>query len=902
MATTFVNSVGQRYVRNHLRNIPRPDRQAAAAIREWAQRQGHDLDPDQTDVVTLHYRGDEAVVMQRLSLTQAVLSNWQGETCKNLLGQLLPGEWAGHMPSRPFKIVNRLPENSVLDNRPAYSVFNGLFRRTQPARYDSSTHLPIDVEAMQHAIWELDFHTRFVAMLDDYWHNARDSHQQCLQIGFVAACNKQVQEGSLSDTARQMLWEAAGLAPRATSLRIRALNVYGYTATDLIAIADQHRRGVVLYLPGNASPFHEFASLDSMKDWFGDQCRVAEKREALRRYFRLADTPDGLDFSGLDTALEGLGAYPAVYHRSPNRSGFTTDGQWPPRQYVYYKTKQYSPSIKDDLFAVLTERQRVRSYADADFIITSDQAVTKAKWRGYVLASINLLAPLAIVIPALAPMLALAGTAQFGLGLDQAINGKTLEDKAQGVSNTVYGLFNALPLVGEATTRATEVFCAQRSRFFTPIRLNDQLGYPLSPINPPHFSEPDIGDFFGDALQPVPADDSPVARSIIRIPVSEQGPAQLQGEIGGYNANVLYDSEHDAFIVDDAVNDVDPTYYQVTPGRRGLTPVDITTRPVTDEMRSATLRGLGIDLPLPLDIPAVEHSAAQPIPKTISSLWVGNKIIAPELVDNLAANAERLSNSNYTYRLYVSKAEPQAFEANRQLLNERAPRLEVLPLEEQPFYAHFTESLNFEQYQHATSDPGANYASASDILRYSMLDSLGGIYMDVDDSLLPHPEAPQDPTRAAIETVELATTQDGFILGDPTNNDTLGMHCHYNTNMIGTHPSNPNLQAISDLMRERYQAMPDFYQHRPITGTAGFKAYARRLNHLTGPAVLNDVIDQHLPRLYRLRQLTNLHTLPQTKPLFLTIGKTQAVKAAITHDLALGNVAQVGNYHSWGKP
>lgn len=902
MADTRVNTVGLRYVRGHLQHIPRPDRQAACAIRDWARGQGHDLDPDQTDVVTLHYKGDQAVVVQCLSLTEAVLSNWQGETSKDLVGQLFPGGWAGHLPSHPLHIVERLPEQGALDEGAAYSVFNGLFRRTEPRRYDFTTHLPIDVEAMQRFVWDLDFHARFVDMLNEYWHKAGDSHRHSLQIGFIAACNKQVQEGSLSEAGRQMLWEAAGLAPRADTLRIRALNVYGYAATDLIGIADQKRRKVLLYLPGNASPFHEFSSPGELKDWFGAQCRDPEKRQALRRYFRLADMPDGLDFSGLDTALEGLGAYPATHFRSPNRPGFTTDGPWPPREYVYYKIKKYSPLIEGDLFTALTERQRKRSYADADFIITSDHAVTKAKWRGYLVASINLLAPLAIVVPALAPLLALAGVAQFGLGLDQAIHGKTLEDKAEGVSNTVYGLLNALPLAAEAATRATELFSPQRVRFFTPVRLNDQLGYPLSPIDPPHFAEPEIGAFFDNAIEPISADDSPVARSIIRIPVSEAGPGELQAEIGGYNITVLYDSEHDAFIAEQSMNELNPEYYLAMPGRRSLARIDVTTRPVTDEMRSATLKGLGIDLPLPIEIPTVDQNAVHPIPKTISSLWVGNKVIAPELVDNLAANAERLSNSTFSYRLYLSKADPQAFQANRQLLSQRAPNLQVLPLEDQPFFAQFVESPHFQQYQDAISGPGANFASASDILRYPMLHAQGGIYLDVDDALLAHPEAPEDPARAAIDSVELATTPDGLILGDPVNNDTLGMHCHYNSNMIGSHPGNPNLQAISDAMRARYQANGDFYQTRPMSNTPGFKPYARRLNHLTGPGVLNDVVDQQLPRLQRLRQLCNLQTLPQSKPLYLVTGKLQQIKSAVEHDLALNTVARVGNYHSWGRP
>jgi hypothetical protein len=505
MSTSRINTAGVQYVRDHLRHIPRPDREASRAMHQWLVQQGHDLDPDQTDVVTLHYRGNQAVIVQRLSLTQAMLADWQGETANNLIGQLLPGHWAGTLPDGPLAIVERLPEPGVFDNSARFSVFNGLFRRTTPARYDRSTHLPVNVEAMQQFIWNLDFHTRFVGMLDAYWQQAAQTHRQSLQISFLAACNKQVQEGSLSDAGRLMAWQVAGLMAKAPGLQAKPLNVYGYAATDLICITDEAQPEVLLYLPGNGSPLHEFDGMAAMQDWFAEQCRNHEKRLRLRQYFKLVDTPDGLDFSGLDTALEGLGAYPGIHHRSPNRTGFTVDSPWHPSEYINYKAEQYSPLLEGDLFAALTQRQRERSYADADFIITRDAQVTKARWRGYLVASINLLAPLALVVPELIPLLAAGGVAQFGLGLDQAINGKTLTDKDAGVSNIAFGLLNAAPLALLTAAGPRMLFPGKSSRFVLPTPLNDQWGYPLSPNSPPRLPEEIVADFFVPAEPPVEA-------------------------------------------------------------------------------------------------------------------------------------------------------------------------------------------------------------------------------------------------------------------------------------------------------------------------------------------------------------------------------------------------------------
>lgn len=83
-------------------------------------------------------------------------------------------------------------------------------------------------------------------------------------------------------------------------------------------------------MPGNSSPLLEFASENLLKDWVGDQCKDPARREALKQHFRLADRPQGLDFSGLDTALEGLGDYPGRHRLPPEHGYFNDDGVWPP--------------------------------------------------------------------------------------------------------------------------------------------------------------------------------------------------------------------------------------------------------------------------------------------------------------------------------------------------------------------------------------------------------------------------------------------------------------------------------------------------------------------------------------------------------------------------------------------
>ncbi|MFF7107083.1 dermonecrotic toxin domain-containing protein [Pseudomonas sichuanensis] len=913
MNTPIVNNAGVQYVRDHLRHFPRPDRIAADAIKAWAAQHQLILDPDQVDVVTLHYQSGsnaswEGIVVQKQSLTQAMLSNWQGESNNNLVGGLFGEPWAGHFPGK-IRLVEKLREREWYSNGAAYEVYNGLFRRSQPQEYSHKTHIDVPAEDLQRFIWNLDFHTRYKALLDSYWSNHLDSYRVSAQINFLAACNKQAEEGSLSRAGVRLAWQAAGVTTRPPSVQVRPLNVYGYTATDLLCFKDKSSGLTLLYIPGNASPLHEFASEGLLKDWFAQQCKDLQKRQALMEHFAQADTPDGLSYSGLATALDGLAVYPRSNDLNPQRPGFTTEGHWSPRDYVNYKAETYSPAIDGDLFLALAKRHKRRSYQDADFIVTDQSEVLKARWRGYLKSALDYLAPLALVVPELAPLFAIGGMAQFGLGLDQAIHGKNQAQQAEGVQGAAFGLLNAAPLLHQLAQESPLLLSFKDERFVMPSRVNGQLGYPMGPVTPPHFPEA-IAEYFHSPVPIAPLTDADplVSSRVSRIPRYDGTPDSLYATVDGYVTEMIYDVEFDAFIREDELNHVDPTFHVPDPAANRLIEIDVRTRPVTQDMRTRSLRALGINLRLPIEYPTIDSTALQPIPKQVSSIWVGDKVISRALLENLGNNARRLSESQYAYRLFLSNATPEAYRQNLRLLAEHAPTLQVVTLEEHPFYASFQSSPYFAQYQAAIDGNGGvatNFSSASDVLRYPLLNHEGGLYLDVDDTLrapgrpLMINGQPRGEPGEAIDTVELLAPGDGLVLYPPVSNEKLGMHLQYNTTPIGSHPGNPLLETISEEMRTRFAAEPGFYDSRPdpqLDPQAAYE-YAEKLNRLTGPAMLTSVIDRHLPLQATLRQVTNLYAMPRVNAgHFVDVQRFNQLQRQW---LPLGRIVRIGGSHSW---
>lgn len=906
MPSTNVNAAGVEFVRNQLVHFPRPDRLAAMAISQWAAQQGQQVDPDLTEVVTLHYRplgagGYQAQVVERMSLAQAVLSNWQGESNSNLLGALFAEPWAGTFPDGPITLVDALPALGPLHYGAEYAVFNGLFRQQTPARYDSDSHIRLPAEAFRQFIDSLDFHDSYLRMLRQYWAEHLDGHATSCKISFIGACNRQIASQRLSRAASLLAWQAAGLVEASAGLQVSLLNVYGYIASDLLCIRDLNSGLTLLYIPGNPYPLHEFASHALMCDWFAEQCKDASTRDQLCEHFSYADRPDGLDFSGLATALAGLGSYPADHPLSPDRAGFTTAGKWPARTYVDYRVDHYNATLGADVFKALARHQRQRSFDDAQFLITSDAQIVKARWRGYLSSAINLLAPLAVVLPELAPLLALGGVAQFGLGINQALSGRSARETAEGLETLSYGLLNAAPLVIASAAEAAQVFRAKATGFVTPSRINEHWGYPLSPVHPPHLPDYDVGEYFHnpEPIAPLPGGNPAVADAVIRVPRYDGNPDLLEADLEGYNRPVVYDMERDAFISEEALNETTPHHYIAQPGSRKLLRVGPEHAP-DNLSRQATLRALGIDLTLPVVLPA-QPAQALPIARTVSCLWVGDKTLSTRLLTNLAANARQLKDSSYQMRLFISNAAPAAFDENLRLLGEHAPELSVLPLEQQPFFRAFTQSPYHAQYQAALDGNGgvaSNYASACDVLRYRMLHHDGGIYMDVDDSI--RPVVPGQPAEA-IDRVPLLTPPDGVLLHPPMSNESMAMNGLYNSSMIGSHAGNPLLDAISEEMHARYRARPDFYDSKPSRASdpAGFYRYASELSRMTGPALLTDVLDQQRPALYTLRQVINLYTMPRINS-FLYID-TEACKRLLGELLPFSRFAKVGGDHSWAR-
>ena len=291
----------------------------------------------------------------------------------------------------------------------------------------------------------------------------------------------------------------------------------------------------------------------------------------------------------------------------------------------------------------------------------------------------------------------------------------------------------------------------------------------------------------------------------------------------------------------------------------GFEPFDAASAPdaLAPAIEAATAE-LGMPATFPWRIPQLPATGRLPVPRLIHSVWLGRRMPG-KLVDNLLRNAREAGSGQapFEYHLYLAMNDPLDHALTLADLTGAPGNLRVHELGQTAFFKGFERTPYYQQYRAAIEGTGVNYASASDVLRYRLLDHFGGVYMDVDDVIY------AGPSRDGFADQAWAVAPGRLLLNGLVSEPRLGLHCGFNTSNFASLPGNPLLAAISEESYARFVANRDLYYQRPFEGADSHDrvtAYARRINQVTGPGVFNDVLMDRLPDVRQFRSLCRIVT------------------------------------------
>ncbi|RON08736.1 leucine Rich Repeat (LRR)-containing protein [Pseudomonas brassicacearum] len=410
-------------------------------------------------------------VSKSQSLVQVLLSNYQtvgaGRFAETVFGLYTPPAVGPE-----FRI------DQPINSDGGFLDYEGIYRQTTPQFYGPSTQLKLQPAEFKKWVWELEFKDKYTAYVHAVW----PSDEACLapqgyplrtsvKTAFVMAAYLQRQENSLTPDGLKLALLAAGFDAQQTweqltveqlrawatiesSIEASRLVIYRYVSSDIWSFREKTSERILLYIPGNSSPFHEFANHKALYEWVVEVGKDVARKEALGAHFSDDDRQDGTFHAGVLTALDGMAMYPRQHHLKKGHGFFNDDGYWDPADYVHLKVAT-SPA---DPFAqwVLVMKQAAQASIET---IRDDAQVNRDDLSAVVepiVQWINKFGPLALFVPGGEGLLALAGLIDAGYGLAQAVDGKTPEERSAGVTRMVFGLLNALPLAAAGAAIKTE--------------------------------------------------------------------------------------------------------------------------------------------------------------------------------------------------------------------------------------------------------------------------------------------------------------------------------------------------------------------------------------------------------------------------------------------------------------
>lgn len=456
-ATLLSDWLGQQHVRYE---SPR-EYARAQALGFLFQHLLEDTDPDELLITTLYINGQDAApqranIAYSMTLTDALMCNWQqsgnGQFLDHLsaLRHYRKGGYPVQISSAPLELWDCF-------------AYEAIYRKTSPQRFDASTQVELDPVAFKAYVWDADLQAHYQATLTRFWTEHGADYNLLIKAALLKSAYVQQAEGSLSIEDRSLVLRGLGLdpaqawealtfkhfadAPLAHDVTIRELVLYRYVATDIIVLRDERTDRLVMYIPGNSSPLHGFADLPALADWIALQCKDARRRKALQRHFRLEDDPDGLFYSGIQKTLAGLAAYPHFLDQAT--------GYWNPSREVHL-----GAALSPWPFLHFKHNLQTRLEADGRQLIRNRAEHNKEVAAQALSNAIAATGAVAMVEPYLWVPLAAMSLALMGLGADEVIEGRTLEEKKNGTGRIVFGVLNAVPALAEGAGTASRLLGA----------------------------------------------------------------------------------------------------------------------------------------------------------------------------------------------------------------------------------------------------------------------------------------------------------------------------------------------------------------------------------------------------------------------------------------------------------
>jgi hypothetical protein len=233
---------------------------------------------------------------------------------------------------------------------------------------------------------------------------------------------------------------------------------------------------------------------------------------------------------------------------------------------------------------------------------------------------------------------------------------------------------------------------------------------------------------------------------------------------------------------------------------------------------------------------------AQPIEKMVHQIWLGRRLPSESLIDNIKSNMRVSPGLKFTMHVDIDDtAALNGLSPQAQLQAKFAdfPDMTISRLQDETFFDDFVnDPYTSSAFSYFRQGEFENFAAASDILRYRLIRTYGGIYMDCDDVIY-----------SSFSGDELLGGPYDVLVGATLESRTLSFKGPGNSH-FASRPGNPVLRKMEQEILARFteqHAALDALASSRSQSSAAMAAYMTQISDVTGPRLFLDVLKEARP-------------------------------------------------------
>jgi hypothetical protein len=325
--------------------------------------------------------------------------------------------------------------------------------------FDQSNEVKLHGDKVLNDLWAIDFANRYSNRLQRFWLDHDSDFRTQAKATFLSKALQARKAKHLSDANFQTVLKAVASnmdwpptlaaltreAQPADGLQVCTFDIAGHVATDILRIVDRQGQQIV-YMPNDGQSFHFFKTPRDLHWWVLLQTNTQANRAEFMTHFPLS-AQTLRDYSEAGTWREMLWT-PSLVKRTYQMLTGTLPADWIDnglnacidQLFVTWGhsdshlLNQQPQTLTGDTFTWLRDSVKRRMQADAEFSLSANGDLRKKMAQAYLAAFAKVFGPMAVIGWPAALVVLGASLASLGLAIDQAVTGKTEEERQAGIT------------------------------------------------------------------------------------------------------------------------------------------------------------------------------------------------------------------------------------------------------------------------------------------------------------------------------------------------------------------------------------------------------------------------------------------------------------------------------------